>query len=138
MTRVAWHLVAGLALLSMMACGEVSVTPSGPGGPGPNGCIAGETQICTCNQGGEIVEGVQTCMANGQAWSACDCGGGGTTGQAPPGNAGCGDGICDQNETTENCPEDCGCPGECAPDETCRQVDGEWRCVPANPPGGQA
>jgi hypothetical protein len=143
MNRLVWMLGCVLAT----GCGSVAVDGT-PGGNGPGGgaCAAGSTQICDCLVDGLVTEGVQTCMGNGQAWNPCQCtvgGGGGTP---------CGDGTCDDTETPEICPEDCGsgtecvanCDekacggdgcggicGECTEDEECRPVNDDGAgCFP--------
>lgn len=104
-----------LALFSGCAAGQDIDSNGGSGGGGAGGstaglCVPGKQEVCPC-PGGSM--GVQACNAQGTAYSACECGtggsgaGGGTGGSDP-----CGDGFCAGEEDCSNCDADCGL---CAP-----------------------
>jgi hypothetical protein len=78
-------------------------------------CVPGAQSECACPGGGE---GIQVCNADGTALGDCECED--TTGPDPTTEGSdssgapdpCGDGTCDEDETCDACPEDC---GECIP-----------------------
>jgi hypothetical protein len=110
MTRCAISLA-----LATVFIGFLSSCESSPGRNVNPICGNGQVIDCPCSDGSK---GSQSCV-NGH-FAACACNG----------PARCGDGICNNNETCQTCPDDCNICAACNAAPSCTNAVG----IPANPP----
>lgn len=109
---------AGVFALLLVGCGGASLGignnqhPDDAGGlTGP--CLDGQTQVCSCSDGGDGLSGLATCQ-DGE-YGPCDCI------ELP--DPVCGDDLCNGDEDCHSCVDDCGACPACDAAPTCTGAD---------------